>query len=294
MPKRLHGETRPKSPQKSFRGFVGIFVLLAVLFAAWVVWFGFVQSHWHTGWARSVVRVMPIPVASVEGEVIWYRDVSELANGYESLRELDAYSGFSLAVAELVKMKHAEHLAEELDVSVSTASDRSDEDLEDLLKATGWTPEQYQQYVTEPQRLAIEVESAVYAYAEYQEAALAEIEELARQVDSGVPFQDVASADSDHLSSEYGGDLGEVELTDLDPGLESIFDLEEGEVSEILETETYFAIVLVKEAFDGDDEEEAAVSAWMITVDKTGLAYALEEFATKQSVRIFLPGIVLE
>ncbi len=293
MPRRNHGEVRPLPPKKSARGFIGVFALLAAALVVWTVWYGFWHTHWHEGWARTAAQVLPFPVASVEGDIIWYGEVSELANRYESLRDLEANEGFSLAASALVDLKHTEHFALELGVNLSDISEVDQEGVEDLLAMTGWNSDEYDQYVAYPQALALAVEQAVYSSQEYQLSARLEIEELYDQINRGVPFIDIAATNSDHLSAAYNGDLGEVGVEDIDLGLRSIFELKADEVSPILETETYFAIVLVEEVFE-DEEEGTIVSARIITIDKVGLSEALEVFTRTQDVNVILPGIVLE
>ena len=236
---------------------------------------------------------MPIPVASVNGDFIWYGDVSELANGYEALRELDPYVGFTIAAESRVEIALMEQLAESLGVEQPHVAFERSPELEELLRETGWTQEEYERYTLYPQALAVRLEEAVFSSNFYQTSARHEIEELRGEVERGVLFSDVAKSDSEHLSASYGGDLGMLTAGELDPGLESLLDLEIDEVSEILESDTYFAFARVYDQSENEDGEPI-IYVQIVTVNKVGLDEALKNYRDEQNVRMFLPGIVSE
>lgn len=254
--------------------------------------FGFYVGHWYQGPARTIAQIVPLPAASVEGDVIKYIEVVELAAVLDLAEETDILSTpFDRALEMLIDRRHLEHLAEELDVQIYQedidAYDLSTQEIQDFLTQVHWAEDDYRRYVVEPLLLSQALEEAVYDHREYQGVALAEIESIVENIGFGISFIDLAKQYSDDPTAVIGGDAGYFTLDELEPGLEPAFGLELEEVSDILETHDYFALA---QPYDEiiEDEERVKVGLRLITIDKNDLDVALEEYKKGRTVKIYL------
>ncbi|MCH8049165.1 peptidylprolyl isomerase [Patescibacteria group bacterium] len=224
--------------------------------------------------------------------MVWYRDVVEIAAVLEQSNREGIFSDpWDHALQIAIERKHTKHLVRELDSFVGQAEVASypidEEDLTDFLQDVGWTVDDYRHYIVQPLLLSQKAEKAVYASDLYQRNARNRIEMIQEKIELGVSFTDLAKQHSEDLSASFGGDIGYVTADELDQGLESIFDLEAGKISDILEGPTYFAIVYVYDLVE-IDEEEVQAGIQIITVNKDGLAEALVDYSADKKVVFFV------
>jgi parvulin-like peptidyl-prolyl isomerase len=286
-----HEMYRKKIP----RSYIAIFVLLVFLFTSisYAI-FGFYLEHWYTGPARVAARVLPLPAVIVESKVVWYRDVSEFANVFAVAQEdqgVELGDPFQAALERTVSNKHLQNFAKELGVNLTKQDllnyEIADPDLEEFLDRVGWKEAQYRKFIVEPLLLAQESEALVFANPEYQTESLKAIQNLEQDIGLGIRFEDLAMQYSHDVSAETGGYLGFFTKDAMPEGLDDLFDAEIGEPSEIIETEHSFVIAQVYDVL-GFGEDRLSVAIQIITIKKTGLSDALDDFAETQSVRYFV------
>ena len=125
--------------------------------------------------------------------------------------------------------------------------------------------EQNQEQLNVPERAAtshILVQVAQDADEEARAKAKAKIEGLLAEVKEGGDFAEIAKAHSDCPSAERGGDLGTITRTDtVKPFSDTAFALEEGEISNIVETQYGYHIIKTREKMPAETPEFKDVKA---------------------------------
>ena len=283
-----HEMYRKKIP----RSYIAIFIVLVLFFVSFsYAVFGFYLENWYTGPARIAAKVLPMPAVIVENKVIWYRDISEFANVFALAEEdqgVELGDPFQAALDRTVSNKHLLNFSKELGVDVSRQEIQDfvidDVDLEEFLDRVGWSESQYRKFIVEPLLLAQESEDVIFASHEYQAESLKAIQNLEQDIGLGIRFEDLAIQYSDDVSGPAGGYLGFFTEDAMPEGLEHLFDAELAEPSEIIETEHSFMIAQVYDVI-GYGEDRVSVALQIITIKKTGLSDALDNFAEHQSVR---------
>ncbi len=262
---------REKHPGKRLLHSLIIMGILAIVYGGgWIV-DGFKSQYWHHGIARVVAGAVPFPAASINGESIKYGDVAEMANYFEIVIGVHQDQSFLQGLEYLKRLAYMEQLATELQIETSAA-----QEFESLayLGELGWSKKDHEKYIEYPHGLQIALEEEVMQSEEYQAEAIGRVVAIQSDLDVGFEFSGVATQRSAHLSAQNGGDIGYFELGDLPEGYESLVELEVDQVSEILQTETYFFIAYV---YDYVEADEPQIGIKIITVDKQGLSSALNE-----------------
>ncbi len=85
------------------------------------------------------------------------------------------------------------------------------------------------------------------ADAKQKDAARARAERIVKEARSGKDFAQLAKKESDDPSAAKGGDLGWLTQGQLPPQLASIFTLEKGQVSDVIDTPSGFQVVKVED-----------------------------------------------
>lgn len=262
-----------------------LFCLAAFLIGVLFVGSGFYVRHWTNSVARTMSHIIPLPVASVNGDIIYYDDVAELALFFETNGDDDP---FVQALETTIRRKEIEQLALELtgwqnfhDVNTQQPRD------EELMNALGWNDKQYEKYIIIPLSIATIAESSLYDSEKYQAPAHLQAEGLMNDIELGIDFTDLARQHSDGGAAYAGGDIGYVTKDQLEPGLETLFNLEPEETSVILEADRYFAIGKAYDVIYVDDVREQ-VGLQIISVNKLTLADVLENIQDEQKVKIWL------
>lgn len=262
---------------------VAFFVFLAIFFSVMAGGYGLYIAHWTGPLARWITGILPLPAATVAERVVYYEDVLAIQD------VLGDEADWNDALRVMVHRATIENLAAELNVVVEQeAIDDFDPegDVEQFLSSTNWTQQELNKYIVQPLLLEQELEAAIYASRDYQADALNRLRLVEENIELGVDFGDLALQHSEDISASLEGDLGYVTLDELDSGLEEIFELEYGEVSEILEAETYFAIAQVYDIVESGGEELRGVQ--LITINKDSLASVLDQYAESQTVKYWV------
>lgn len=235
------------------RRFLVLGVALAVVVGAMVgTWMTFYRWHAHQGVARSIARWLPLPAGHVDGDVLWYRELSERANALEALAGVAAEDAFGQAVVRAQRDAVAAQLAAQLGVYVTdeeiAAFVAQDAELALLQSEAGWTARDYRRWGVAPYVLAEKLEEAVLRDASLQAYARGRVEKLVGKLEEGLQFADLALQYSEGDTAYLGGDLGFVDPTTLpEPLATAVLSLAVGDVSDILETDRAFWLLTVTE-----------------------------------------------
>lgn len=281
-------QTHHKPRALPIRYVIAFFVFLAFLMLGAVTAYGFLYGHWYHQPMLAVARVIPIPAAKVDDQTVRYRDVAELA----LVAEWQEREGpFEEAMDTMIDRALMKQLAHEIGTGVSQedleAYKIDQEEIQDLLGEMNWTIEDYREYVVEPLLLYQAVDREIVNSREYQTIALAEMESIVENIELGVSFTDLAVQYSEHESSILGGDLGYVERDDFADGMEDIFDLEVGEVTDILEWENYFVVAEVYDVLE-EEGERTMVGVRMIAIEKDDLSVIFDEYKKDADIQFLL------
>ncbi|PIX62017.1 hypothetical protein CO057_03155 [Candidatus Uhrbacteria bacterium CG_4_9_14_0_2_um_filter_41_50] len=262
--------------------------LILISFVFFIGVHGFYFQNWHTGAARVAAKFLPIPAAIVEGDIIWYKQVSETANLLIAAEE-ESEGAFDMALEAVIRQVYVEHLAEELGVSVTRdeVSAYEVDMIDGFLEEVGWSEREYRNYVVKPLLLAQKTEEALLNSYDYQAIARDDLAKVLLDLELGIPFSDLAEQYSEDGSAVFGGDIGLFEKFKLPVGMEPVWDLEVDQVSEILDLGDSYALVKVYDnvVLEG---ERTHVALQVILVKKATLSEVLEDFARAQEVKVFV------
>ncbi|MFH2062713.1 MAG: peptidylprolyl isomerase [bacterium] len=256
----------------------GLITAIVVLAVGLVVLFtvGIYRLGWDGPMVKRVVSVAPFPVAMVNGESLRYSDLIEDAATLRRFFDQQVAEGgdpASLPADSEIERNALDRLiystvlgqeADKLDVAV-TSDDVAEEygklvtgmGGEDKVEAEldllyGWGPAKFKAKVLVPYLLQLKLGQALRADSE----ELREAEDVLRQLREGADFGEMAKQYSDDTSSgAEGGDLGWFTRGQMvAPFEEAAFSLEPGQVSDLVETEYGWHIILVDETKDVDGE----------------------------------------
>lgn len=255
---------------------VTIFVALIIAFFSYTL-LALYRFHATSTFMYRVTQVIPFPIARAGSSVVSYEnylfELRRYMHYYETQQEVDfdSQSGKEQlvefrkrALEETITAAFVKQLARENDVSVSRAEvDRqidllrsqnrlggSDEVFEDVLREFwNWSSDDFRRELGD-QLLAQKVASALDTETHAQANAVQE------QAAGGADFAALAKEYSSDVSTkEAGGDYGfviQLSNREIQPEvIDTIFELNPGEVSGVIETATGLEIVKVLEAQEG-------------------------------------------
>ncbi len=273
-----------------FSHLIAFVLLISVSMIFFIGVHGFYFQNWHTGSARVVAKYLPIPAASVEGDIVWYKQVSETANLF-SVVDNGQEDAFESAFEAAIRQKYILHLAQELGVTVTKDEINSypinEQEIATYLFEIDWSENEYRKYIVTPLLYAQKTEEALLSSYDYQAIARGELDKVLLDVELGIPFSDLAVQYSEDSSAVFGGDIGLYEQTDLPAGMELVWDLEVDELSDILDLGDAYALVKVYDdvILEG---ERTNVALQLILVKKATLAEVLEDYAKTEDVKVFV------
>lgn len=274
-------------PRLSFFHILFLVGLFGLIFGAALLVKGIYLDHRYNAPVRTVTKIVPVPAANVNGEIIFYSDVAELAS-FVASQKVDSEDPFADALEISIKRKHTEQFAEQFGIDQDQLLNEYTATLDyPLIESLGWSEKLYKRLVLGPLLVAQRLEEEVYASSEHQEPSRLRMEGVLTNVEVGIDFTDLAIQSSEGGAAAAGGDVGYLKKEDLDEGLLPLFDVEVDEVSEILEAPTYFAIGYVYDAIEVEDER-VQIGVQMITINKLTLAEVLETYVPEQDVGIYL------
>lgn len=271
-------------------------ILLVIMFAVATLLGGLLTAfpflHLHRGVFRTMARVAPFPALVVNGDVVWYREVSERANALESLAGMPEGGAFVRAVELAIQYKVLLALADELGINVpETERDAfavTDQALSRLKSEAGWRNGDYLRLGAGSFVLAERLEAAVLENVEAQENARKRMARVEDKLAQDVPFTSVAVQYSEGETASLGGDLGYVDVATL-PNALAVFAASAAidDISGVLETEKGFWLLSVEDVIASDN---APRHVWLraIEIKKDLLADVLADRVGDATVVQFL------
>lgn len=253
----------------------------------------FLLTHAMNGIARSLSGLVLIPAAVVDGRIVSYRQIVELAHGLRGFSQItnDA-SAFDKALQLSVYREYIKALAQAHQVAIVN-DEVAAYPLDETVLAAGlltsdWTEADYRQYIVEPLLLAQKTALAVESDDWYQGEALATMESLRKKLTQGMPFADVAENFSQDPSALSRGDLGIMSLATMPTWLTSAADLEPGQMSEVLSArDTYWTVTMV-EFFPSEIPEQAAAHFRGIAVKKKSFGAIVGDLMATDNPWVFV------
>lgn len=229
----------------------------------------------------QVARFLPLPIARLDGKVIYYGQVM----AYQ-----DVSPGFDEALEHVVNQTYIQLLAEELDAEV-TGSEVNEymnrEGMQALLDEIDWSRRQYERRIVEPLLLAQKVEQIVYSSEKYQEEPRDAIDRIARDLELGILFTDLAFIYSEDYSASTGGYLDYYMADDALMQVVPVFDLDLLTPSDVIEMETAFTIAQLYDVVEVEEERMRVGVQWIL-IRKQGLASAIELKREELPVQYFI------
>ncbi|MDP3964455.1 MAG: peptidylprolyl isomerase [bacterium] len=278
--------TPPPQTTKSGSGKkIGLFVLalfIVLLVGVGVFAVGLYQYHWNDSVTRGVVKVVPFPAAIVKGATIRYSDYfhdnDALRQYYQTQHELnpdlvtipsdEAMRG--LIVEKLIRDTLLRREARAAGVTVS--EEELNVELQKILEDSGgeqaleqslqelynWTIDDFKNSILEVFILREKMQDHLSndSSLAYNQEAQQRAQEAFDKIQSGGEFESIAAEYSEDVTASQGGDLGFMGRDDLDEEFsKAAFSLDEGGVSDIVQTKYGYHIIKVDEKVKGADSE---------------------------------------
>lgn len=249
---------------------------------------------------RQIVNVIPYPAAVVNGSWVSY---AELLEGYDGLMNFYAVQAeeygsqapegdemLANLLDNMIRSQIIEDLAKEREVEIDESKvDRlmdqavadaggSMEDLTALiLDNYGWTLDEFRERVLTPLVLASQVQDDLLSDEQLQDEAKQKAEDALAEIQGGTAFSEVAGRVSDDPSGVNGGNIGYVHPSEFgDDWGAVLLEMEEGEVSDMLEASEVYGILQVDEIVD-PEEEDPQMSVSVIIVSKKTIEDVVNE-----------------
>lgn len=265
---------------------ISVLVFLFLVLAVWGV--GVYRYNWNDPITRRMLRVVPYPAMVVEGQVVtmneFYKQLDILTyfsdnlfalapKGSQALNETDKREGVT---SKIVKDRLVASYLEENQVDITEedktrklqeilASDLDEQQIREAVGSIyGTSLEDFRRYFVEPLARMERAEKFLQESSSVAELRL-KAEQVRKDIEAKViTFESAARANSNHSSAVNGGDLGYFPRGERLPLLEEkIFSLAVGQMSDILETETGFHLVLLEDKkeveVEGQKQEQVRV-----------------------------------
>jgi hypothetical protein len=277
--------SRPRISRRVFFSLIVFAFFTVFLFSTLV---SFRVFHARTGWAASLARVVPYPAALVDGRFIWYVDVVRLSQVFDA-NPVENTDPFDASLILLVRRAVVEMYADQFDLSL-TRSDRDEARAQAMAVSpvVSWNEATYEEYVLDPLLLAQKVEEALKTSAEAQDIAKIRLQKIQLDLQAGMDFEGIARYRSEDPSASFGGDLGLLDREQLPSGLENMFDLPIGGVSDILEQQDFFSLVKVVGEELNTEGARTKVRLMIISVHKAGLSQIVDAYLVDHPAKYFV------
>lgn len=295
-------------------------VIVLLVLGVLVLAVGVYRYHWRTPVVKGVVRVVPLPVAIVNGQWLLYYDFLDaydtLDYAYSQPEVLQA-SGLTkrpsadelelIVLDRMVKDRIVQQLAARQQVVVSPAA--IDAEMKKLVEQSGsaadveqkirslyrWDLASFQRRVVEPFLVRQRLQERIAADDNLNADQRKKAETLLARVQSGKEdFQVIALEVNEDVTKNTDGDLGVFARGERDLALEqAAFSLEVGTTSEIVRTSQGFHILKLLEKLPADDKsgQEERVHLAHIFVSAKPLDQWLFEQSKQQRVAILFSGL---
>src|SRR3989344_4706780 len=252
------------------------FIIIGIVFISGAVIYGFGADNKFT---KSVLKYAPFPAAAVNYKA--FINLGELRNNVESVRRFYESQDFSkvnlrvdfttedgkkrLKIRErqilnkMIEDKAIEMLAGENGIRltsdlISQAVERKMDEYGNrenvkfrLEKLYGWTLADFEEKIVKPSLYREELEKKINSR-ENNNQAMEKIKKAKDELENKKPFSDVARDISEGSTAQKGGELGWFNKDQMIPALAGkVFSMKKGEITDIIESELGFHIVLLEE-----------------------------------------------
>lgn len=295
------GEKKGSVVRNLIVGLVAAVVVIAAVAVA-IFSLGLYKYGWEGPLVQKVTSVLPYPAAKVNGEPIRYSefllDVATLDRYFES-QVAEGVSPDTLPSAEEIKTNALDRLVyitvlgqEARARGIEVSQDDIDKEFETIVaqggdeqsvlaeieQLYGWTADMFKQKVVRPYILQDKVGKSLMEDPALLEPARQEAESVLQQLKEGADFDQMAAEHSDdYATSLSGGDLGIFGKGVMVPAFEeAAFALDEGELSDIVQTPYGFHIIRV-DVVDEEDGEKVRVGARHILIMPVNVEAFLQE-----------------
>lgn len=290
--------TEISTPKKNLKwGMIFCILLLVLIFL-----FGLYKFNWHGGLTRTIVKVVPLPIARVGWNFITYKEFDEnllfLEKYYENFEERRPQKTDKLVLDKLIQEALIKKLVKKYNVitskqEIKTASltllpgYESEEELEKQLEEIfDWSLKKYQKKVVRPYLEQQKLADKISTDAEINKEQLDKAKDVLWQIKNGeLTFEFAAQIYSqDQKTAPNGGDLGKKSLAEFsDKIILTIKDLEIGEISDIIKINGGYYILKLHDR----DEESDTYQVRQIYFKTKNLSEFLKDYRKKMTVKIY-------
>lgn len=290
---------------------ISVAVLVGLVYGAY--WFVYQESGTN-GLKDWMVRTLPLPVATVDGEAILLRDYAENVQSAEYFFDQQEEEGSALVqrpsdeelrqneLDRLVDLTLMEHLAQQREISISNEevdeyfttnilpqANNSVEEVESTLQQLyGWTVEDFKKQVLFPVVLKQKLQKSFSEDAQIDGEAKSAADSVYQAVTAeGADFSELAKQYTDDTgTSEDGGMLGSFGKGVMVKEFEdAAFALQIGEVSQPVKTIYGYHIIKVTNR----DDEAGTIEARHILIATKSVDDAVNELRDEVTIRTFQP-----
>ncbi len=310
----------PPRPGKRTGPIVLGVIIIIVLIGLLVLAVGVYGYHWRTPTVKNIVRVVPLPVAIVNGQGLWYYD---FVDAYDTLDyaysqpEVFQASGLTqrptaaelevIVLDRMIKDRLVRQLASRQKVVVSRAE--IDAEMKKLIEQSGskaeveqkirslyrWDLPTFQKRVVEPFLIRQQLQEKISADENLNADQKKKAEALLGRVEAGQEeFQAIARSVNEDVTKSTDGDLGVFGRGERDATLEqAAFSLEVGKTSGIVRTSQGFHILKLLEKIPADEQagQDERVHVAHIFISAKPLDEWLFEQSKRQRVATLIAGL---
>lgn len=282
------------SSSKKMKRIIGIIIALIIILPIFAFLIGVYTLNWKGDVVDSVMRVVPLPAASVNGAWVsyaeWREGVATVNHFYAQKEELGLGASIpdltqeeieSNELDRLIERHLLEELAAQFEVTVSNEEIEAEYTNSILPQATdeaeviktvdtlyGWSLDEFKQEIVREVVLRAKLQEAMNQDETLNASAKQTIDEAKSELDGGGAFADVASKYSEDSSAQNGGDLDWIKKGETVPEFENVaFATAVGAVSAVFTSPYGYHILTVLEA-EEDRVHVAHVLTKFVTIDE--------------------------
>ncbi len=292
--------------------FVGVVILAIILIAV-----GFYSFNWQSGFTRSIVDTLGVPVAIFNTTPISHRDYQQDMDTLDFFYQAQAGENPGVlatpsttyleksVLSRMIRERYTAQLAEHYGVTVSqdevnneydqvvAQATSEDEVTQTLSQLYDWTPDQFKEKVLEPYVLRTKLAEKLATDDTLNADIKAEAQSVLDKIKSGeLSFEDAAQQYSDDVTASSGGDLGYFSEGQMVTEFEdAVKNMEVGDISDLVQTQYGYHIIKLTEKVDATDDTPVQYRASHILFQTTDLDTYVNEQLADAYIAIFPKGL---